>query len=325
MMKRGLVLALAGIAGLLACGDGRPAARPASPGSIAAARRAEAALPAQAPAPAPDPSRVPLPLWPEVKRAQLPNGLTYYLLQNKKPEQRALLWLAVNAGAVQEDDDQRGLAHFVEHMAFNGTARFPKHDIVDYLEKVGMRFGADLNAYTSFDETVYQLEVPTDDARHLGKGLDILRDWAGAVSFDPQEVELERGVVLEEWRLGRGVGRRLLDKHYQKLYQGTRYAERLPIGLPEIVKGAPRDALVRYYRDWYRPEHMAVIVVGDFEDAGAIEREIAARFGDLRPPASPRPRPGGGVPRPEGTRVSIETDKEQVSQVIAVYNLLPHR
>src|SRR5689334_21147178 len=248
MMKRGLVLALAGIAGLLACGDRQPAARPAAPGSIAAARRAEAAPPAQAPAPAPDPSQVPLPLWPEVKRAQLPNGLTYYLLQNKKPERRVLLWLAVNTGAVQEDDDQRGLAHFVEHMAFNGTARFPKHDIVDYLEKVGMRFGADLNAYTSFDETVYQLEVPTDDPQYLAKGLDILRDWSGAVAFDPKEVELERGVVLEEWRLGRGAARRLADKHDRTLYQGTRYAERLPIGLPEIIKTAPPGALVRYYR-----------------------------------------------------------------------------
>src|SRR5687767_6088425 len=144
-----------------------------------------------------------LPLWPKVKRGTLPNGLTYYVLPHGKPEQRAFLWLAVNAGAVQEDEDQRGLAHFVEHMAFNGTKRFPKGDIVNYVESIGVKFGPHLNAYTSFDETVYQLQVPTDKPELVAKGLDILRDWAGDVSFDPAEVEKERGVVLEEWRLGR--------------------------------------------------------------------------------------------------------------------------
>ncbi len=320
-MKRGIFL---GLAIVLACGGPKPAPRPPDPAGPAPGPGAGPAEPRRQ-APPPDPSELPLPLWSAVQRGRLPNGLTYYLMKNKKPEQRALLWLAVNAGAVQEDDDQRGLAHFVEHMAFNGTARFPKHEIVDYLEKVGMRFGADLNAYTSFDETVYMLEVPTDDEQHLAKGLDILRDWSGAVTFDPKEIDLERGVVLEEWRLGRGAGRRLADKHYQKLYQGTRYAERLPIGLPEILKGAPPSALVRYYRDWYRPDHMAVIVVGDFADTGAIERAIAARFADLKAPAQPRPRLRGGVPKADGTRISIETDKEQVSQTISVYNMLAHR
>ena len=138
-----------------------------------------------------------LALWPEVKRGQLPNGLTYYVMKNKKPEKRALLWLAVNSGSVQEDDDQRGLAHFVEHMAFNGTKRFPKDDLIKYIEKIGMRFGADLNAYTSWDETVYTLEVPTDEKEFVGKGFDILRDWSGAITFDPAEVDKERGVVLE--------------------------------------------------------------------------------------------------------------------------------
>ena len=187
----------------------------------------------------------PLPLWPKVKKGTLANGLTYYILPHGKPEKRALLWLAVNAGSVQEDDDQRGLAHFVEHMAFNGTKRFPKAQIVDYLEKIGMRFGADLNAYTSFDETVYQLEVPTDDPAFVGKGLDILRDWAGDISFDHAEVEKERGVVLEEWRLGRGASERVFDKQVKVLFKGSRYADRLPIGKPEIIKRAPRDALVR--------------------------------------------------------------------------------
>ena len=322
MVKRCSLLVLAG---LVACGGATPTApapRPAEPAPPVAGTRP--AAPAPSPPPV-DPALVPLPLWSAVQRGRLPSGLTYYVMKNKKPEQRALLWLAVNTGAVQEDDDQRGLAHFVEHMAFNGTARFPKREIIDYIEKVGMRFGADLNAYTSFDETVYMLEVPTDDAQYLAKGLDILRDWSAAVTFDPKEVDLERGVVLEEWRLGRGAGRRLADKHYRKLYQGTRYAERLPIGLPEILKGAPQSALVRYYRDWYRPDHMAVIVVGDFEDAAAVERAITERFGDLPAPAQPRPRPRGGVPKAGGTRISIETDKEQVAQTVSVYNMLAHR
>ena len=163
---------VAGLAGLGACGGSTTApARPA-PGPVAATRPVALAT---APA-APDPALAPLPLWPEVRRARLPNGLTYYLMKNKKPERRVLLWLAVNAGSVQEDDDQRGLAHFVEHMAFNGTKRFPKAEIVNYIEKVGMTFGADVNAYTSFDETVFQLTVPTDDRAVLTKGLDIVRD-----------------------------------------------------------------------------------------------------------------------------------------------------
>src|SRR5689334_269892 len=169
--------------------------------------------------PAPvNPDDAALPLWPEVKRGTLPNGLTYYILKHGKPEKRALLWLAVNAGSVQEDDDQRGLAHFDEHMAFNGTKRFPKNDIIKYLERIGMRFGADLNAYTTWDQTVYQLEVPTDNADYIGKGLDILRDWAGDATYDPTEVDKERGVVKEEWRLGRGAGMRLFDKHAKVLY-----------------------------------------------------------------------------------------------------------
>ncbi|HET9484394.1 MAG TPA: pitrilysin family protein, partial [Xanthomonadales bacterium] len=200
----------------------------------------------------------PLPLWPAVKRGKLPNGLTYYVMKHEQPKKRALLWLAVNAGSVQEDDDQRGLAHFVEHMAFNGTKRFPKAEIINYLEKIGMGFGADLNAYTSFDETVYTLTVPTDDKAFVPKGLDILRDWAADVVFEPGEVDKERGVVLEEWRLGRGAFQRLFDKQAKVLFKGSRYAERLTIGLPEILKGAPRDALVRYYTDWYRPDMMAV-------------------------------------------------------------------
>ena len=232
-----------------------------------------------------------------------------------------MLWLAVNAGSVQEDDDQRGLAHFDEHMAFNGTRRFPKQELIGYLEKIGMRFGADVNASTSWDQTVFQLEVPTDGPAFIGKGLDILRDWAGSVSYEPEEIEKERGVVLEEWRLGRGAGKRLFDKHAKVLFSGSRYAERTAIGLPEIIEAAKPDALTRFYRDWYRPELMAVIAVGDF-DGPQLETEIKARFGDLKNPEKARARPRGGVPPATGTRVSIETDKEQTRH--QCHRLEPH-
>ncbi len=282
------------------------------------------------------PSLVPadpaLPMWSDVKKGVLPNGLTYYIHKNKKPDKRALLWLAVNSGSVQEDDDQRGLAHFVEHMAFNGTKRFPKDDIIKYIEGIGMRFGADLNAYTSWDETVYQLEVPTDDAKIVSKGFDVLRDWSADVVFDPAEVEKERGVVLEEWRLGLGAGRRLFDKHVKVLFKGSRYADRITIGLADTLRKAPRDTLYRYYKDFYRPDLMAVIAVGDFDDSAAIEKEIQAKFGDLKAPKGSghgpeivRQRPVGEVPKSQGTRISIETDHEQTSQSISVLNLLPSR
>lgn len=263
----------------------------------------------------------PLPLWPRVKKGKLSNGLTYYVLQHGKPKARGLFWLAINAGSVQEDDDQRGLAHFDEHMAFNGTKRFPENALIKYLESIGMRFGADLNAHTWWDETVYKLEVPTDKPEFVAKGLDILRDWAGDITFDAKEVDKERGVVMEEWRLGRGAGARLFDKHSKVLFKGSRYENRITIGLPEILQKAPPEALVRYFKDWYRPDLMAVIAVGDF-DAATIENEIKARFGDLKNPAKSRPRPAGGVPEQKGTRVSIETDREMGQTAVQIHNVI---
>src|SRR5262245_38772151 len=202
------------------------------------------------PAPPPAPAEPPLELWSQVKRGVLPNGLTWYVMPHKQPAKRASLWLAVNAGSLQEDDDQQGLAHFVEHMCFNGTEHFPKLAIVDYLEKLGMAFGPHVNAYTSYDETVYQLRVPTDNPAYVDKGLDVLREWAGRVTFDAPEIEKERGVVLEEWRLGRGAMARIFDKESDTLFRGSRYARRRTIGKPEIIKGAPRSALTRFYQDW---------------------------------------------------------------------------
>jgi zinc protease len=264
------------------------------------------------------------PLDARVHRGVLPNGLTYYVLHHEQPEKRAYLWLAVNAGSVQEDPDQRGLAHFVEHMAFNGTKRYAEKEIIDYLEGIGMRFGPDVNAFTSWDETVYQLLVPTDDYAFVDKGLDILHEWAAGVAFAGTEIDKERGVVLSEWRLDRGASTRISDKQAPVLFAGTRYAEREPIGKPEIIKGAPHDALTRFYRDWYRPDLMAVIAVGDF-DVPRVEATIRKRFGDLAGPAAPRPRPAGGVPPATGLRISVVTDPEETNETVEIYNQLAHR
>ncbi len=279
---------------------------------------------AAVPVPAPDPMQQVTPLDPQIKIGHLANGLTYYVMPHAKPEQRASLWLAVNAGSVLEDDDQRGLAHFVEHMAFNGTKRFPKQDIVNYIEKVGMEFGADVNAYTSFDQTVYQLTVPTDDRDAMLKGLDILRDWAGDMTFDPGEVDKERGVVLEEWRLGRGAFARIQDQQWPVVLAGSKYADRLVIGLPQVLRTAKRDTLYRFYKDWYRPDNMAVIAVGDF-DGAMIERELVKRFGDLRNPAKERRRDAIAVPHDRPTAITVATDPEMPVTEVAIYDKLAHR
>ncbi|MEO8700524.1 MAG: insulinase family protein [Kofleriaceae bacterium] len=298
--------------GLIACGSPQPQPQPQPQ------PRPIAGEPAK---PTPD---GPTPLDPQIRKGTLANGLTYYIMKHGKPEQRATLWLAVNAGSVLEDDDQRGLAHFVEHMAFNGTKRFKKQAIVEYIEKVGMQFGADVNAYTSFDETVYQLTVPTDDTTVMLTGLDILRDWAADVTFDPVEVDKERGVVLEEWRLGRGAFARIDDKQNPIIFQGSRYAERLTIGLPEILKKAPRDTLVRYYQEWYRPQNMAVIAVGDFDDE-AMLKEITQRFGTLTSTGAARTREPVPVPRDHPTAVTIATDPEMPFTQVTVYDKLAHK
>jgi zinc protease len=265
-----------------------------------------------------------LPIDARVTVGRLPNGLTYYVLPHGRPAKRAQLWLAVNAGSVLEDDDQRGLAHFVEHMAFNGTERFAKQALIDTLETMGMAFGPDVNAYTSFDETVYMLQVPTDDRAQVDTGLDILREWATALRLEPAEIEKERGVVLEEWRLGRGAEMRVLDKQYPIIFQGSRYGERLPIGVPDILRSAPPAALARFYRDWYRPDLMAVIAVGDF-DAASIEAGIKARFADLAAPTTPRPRVLPPVPRDHAPLVTVVTDPELTRTEVAIYDKLERR
>ena len=259
-----------------------------------------------------------LPFDPSVTIDTLENGLTYYIRVNKKPENRAELRLVVRAGSILEDDDQRGLAHFVEHMAFNGTRNFAKNELVSYLESIGMSFGADVNAYTSFDETVYMLQLPTDSAAALAKGFQILDDWAHSQIFDTAEVRKERGVVIEEWRGGRGAGSRMRDKQFPVLLKDSRYAERLPIGSLESLEKFNAAAVRRFYTDWYRPELMAVVAIGDF-DKTKIEAMIQKHFADVPRAASPRPRTIFPVPDHDSTLITIATDKEATSSSVTIY------
>jgi zinc protease len=263
------------VAALCACSPAarRPADDDPAPSRTAASRVDGAPRqpkPANWPAGAVAPD-APIPLDPAVRHGVLSNGLQYYIRENHKPAKRADLRLIVDAGSVLEDEDQRGLAHFVEHMAFNGTARFEKQELIDYLESIGMRFGPDINAYTSFDETVYLLEVPTDDTAIMETAFRILEDWAHQVSFEGEEIDKERGVVVEEWRLGRGAQGRIRDKQLPVMFHGSRYADRIVIGDKAILETAAHDTLRRFYRDWYRPELMAVVAVGDFVVTGVEE------------------------------------------------------
>ena len=251
-------------------------------------------------------------------RGVLPNGLSYYLRVNREPPGRAELRLVVNVGSVLESEDQRGLAHVVEHMAFNGTTNFARQELIGYLEGVGMRFGPHVNAYTSFDETVYMLALPTDSAGMLEKGIQILEDWAHGVTFDSTEVEKERGVVIEEWRLGQGAGSRMHDRQFPLLVSRSRYADRLPIGTFSSLRTFDQAALRRFYRDWYRPELMAVVAVGDFDPA-RVEELIREHFGRLRGPERPPSRVRFAVPGDTQTVVSIVTDPEATATSISVY------
>lgn len=264
-----------------------------------------------------------IPLDTAVRTGTLPNGLRYYIRRNARPEKRLELRLVINAGSVLEDDDQKGLAHFTEHMLFNGTRRFAKNDIVSYLESIGVRFGADLNAYTGFDETVYILPVPTDKPGLVERSFDVLEDWAGGALFDSTEVVKERGVVLEEWRGGLGAGARIRDKQFPVLFQGSRYAVRLPIGDTTILKSVNPAPTKRFYRDWYRPNLMAVVAVGDYDPA-RLETLIKERFSRLTNPASPRQRALASVPGHDSTLVTIVTDpEEQVSSIQVIYKHPP--
>jgi zinc protease len=258
-----------------------------------------------------------LPVSPRVRIGKLPNGITYYIRHNEEPKDRADLRLVVHAGSILETDKQVGLAHFTEHMSFNGTKNFAKQELVDFLERSGVNFGADLNAYTSFDETVYMLQLPTDSVNVFRKGFQILEDWAHNVTFDDSEIDKERGVVIEEWRLGQGASERMRAKYFPVILKGSQYAVRLPIGTKQNLDTFHHETLKQFYKDWYRPDLEAVIAVGDF-DTNEVEKMIKQHFGSIPKPVNPKPRKKYGIPAQTGTQAVVLTDPEQPYNVVQI-------
>ncbi|MGI8950544.1 MAG: M16 family metallopeptidase [Chitinophagaceae bacterium] len=266
-----------------------------------------------------------LPVDPDLKIGKLANGLTYYIRANKKPENKVELRLVVNAGSILESPDQQGLAHFNEHMAFNGSKHFQKNELVSFLQNIGVQFGADLNAYTGFDETVYILPVPLSDTSNFRKGLTVLQDWAGGLSFDSSQINGERGVVLEESRLGKGADDRMFRKIYPVQYEGSKYAERLPIGKDSIIKNFKDEAVKRFYKTWYRPDLMAVIIVGDI-DVAKTEQLVKEYFSDLKNPSNEKLRTYATVPERKKSKAIVVTDKEATNFIIEVdYPITPQK
>jgi zinc protease len=271
---------------------------------------------------APTPARVVglqdvIPLDAAVHTATLPNGFTYFVRQNALPAKRASLRLAVKAGSLYEADDQQGLAHLIEHMAFNGSAHFKPGELVSYFESVGARLGPHVNAYTGFDETVYMLDVPTDKPEVVEKAITALADFAGGLSLTQQEVDKERGVVIEEWRGGLGAGSRVRDKQIPVLFNQSRYAERLPIGRPDVIRNAPVDRLRSLYDTWYRPERMAIVAVGDV-DAASIEQTIRSAFSPLTARAPAAPVPDHTVPLNKEPMFSVVSDTELTRSSVSI-------
>jgi zinc protease len=263
-----------------------------------------------------------LPVDAAVRTGRLANGVRYFIRRNARPANRVSLRLAVNVGSVFEDADQRGLAHFLEHMAFNGTENFKPGELIKFLESIGARFGPHVNAYTSFDETVYMLDVPTDRPGYVDRGLLALHDFAAGMLLLQEEIDKERGVVIEEWRGRLGAGSRLTDKQLPVLLANSRYAERLPIGSPEVLKSFPRQRLVDFYRKWYRPDQMAVVMVGEIEPAEA-QKMVEQRFGAIAAVTTPLQSVDRNVPPHNDTRFSIASDPEAQGWSIALAHMRP--
>jgi len=260
----------------------------------------------------------PLSINSDVRIGKLSNGLTYYIQKNKLPEKRVELRLAINAGSILEDDDQQGLAHFTEHMAFNGSKNFEKNGLVNYLQTVGVKFGVNLNAYTSFDETVYRILVPTEKPQVVDSAFLVLEDWAHNLSFNPEEIEKERGVILSEWRIGLGAAQRFRDIYYPVLFWGSQYGKRMPIGKKEVIESFKPDRLISFYKEWYRPDLMAVVVVGDI-DVDQYEALIKKHFEGIPAVTNVRPRTMFQVPDYKGTLYTVSTDKEATQTNVYIY------
>ncbi len=322
------VIAIAALSSLIACSSKEKSAAPPPPTQELAAQAKDASAADVAPAipkvSLPTDENAPMATDEKVHQGKLANGLVYYIRPNRYPEKRAEFWLSVDAGSFQEDENQRGLAHFVEHMAFNGTKSFPKNDLVSTLQDLGVDFGAHLNASTSFDETIYKLRLPTDDVKTVDLGLHILSEWAGEILFDEKEVEAERGVVLSEKRSRDGAQMRMMKGVIQQVFEGTRYAERLPIGLPKVLKKASTETVRKFYKDWYRPGNMAVYVVGDIE-VDEIEAKIKERFGSLVAHEKPRAAPERKFPAAKNLKFLSLQDKELPIQAVAIGRIFPSR
>lgn len=241
---------------------------------------------------------------------KLSNGLTYFIRHNNWPEHRANFYIAQKVGSIEEEESQRGLAHFLEHMAFNGSEHFKGNDLIEWCRAHGIEFGRDLNAYTSIDQTVYNIDnVPTTNASTLDSCLLILRDWSCGLSLEQDEIEKERGVIHEEWRLRTSPNSRMLERNLEKLYPGSKYGKRYPIGLMSVVDNFKRKELVDYYHKWYHPSHQGIIVIGDV-DVNKTEAEIKKLFGDIKNPVNEAPLANEPVPDNAQPIVVIDKDKE---------------
>ena len=261
-----------------------------------------------------------LPTDPQVRIGKLDNGLTYYIRHNALPKKQAEFYIAQKVGSILENDNQRGLAHFLEHMCFNGTKHFPGNTLREYLETIGVKFGANLNAYTSIDETVYNIsDVPVIREGIIDSCLLILHDWADDLLLEPKEIDKERGVIHEEWRTRNGAMLRMYDSAFPKMLSNSKYAYRLPIGLMEVVDNFPYQVLRDYYEKWYRPDQQGIIVVGDI-DVDQIEAKIKVLFSPIKMPENAAKREYASVPDNKETIISISKDKEQQANTVYVFH-----
>ena len=265
-----------------------------------------------------------IPTDPSILIVKMDNEFTYYIKENQKPENRIILRLVINAGSILEDENQRGLAHFLEHMAFNGTVNFPDNTLVDFLEKEGVKFGPDLNAYTSFDNTVYMLDIPSGREDLLDAALLIMFDWASGITNKIEHIQKERGIVIEELRKGKGAEERIAEAQRKIIFGDSRYSDRTPIGIIEVLENFTREDLVSFYNDWYRPDLMALIAVGDF-DKNIIEKKIIERFSKLSGKESARERIEYPVADRDSDIVSIVKDSETTSADVKIIYLLENQ
>ena len=261
----------------------------------------------------------PIPMDPNVRVGKLENGLTYYIRHNNYPEGQANFYIAQKVGSSLEEDNQRGLAHFLEHMCFNGTEKFPGNGVVKYLESIGVKFGGDLNAYTSIDETVYNIDnVPMSAVGAVDSCLWILHDWAGGLLLEDEDIDKERGVIHEEWRQRNTAQQRMMEAVSLEMYPGNRYGDRWPIGTMEVIDNFPYSALRAYYEKWYRPDQQAIVVVGDV-NVDEIEAKIKGIFADLAMPANPAERVYYPIADNKEPIIAIAQDKEQQYGIVYLY------